>query len=96
MRHLVAGLDDGALAFAERLVRGDELGGDDPIVGVGFTVIVEAHHRELPGKRQERPDMIAVVVRRPHVIDAREAGGLEGLDNPGEIAIAAIPGIDEQ
>ena len=59
-------------------------------------VIVEAHHGNLLGQREQRADVVAVVVGGPQVIDPRDAGGRERLDDAAQIAVAGIAGVDEQ
>ena len=53
-------------------------------------------HRELFRQREQCADVIAVIMGRPHVIDLRDAGGRERLDDAAEIAVAGVAGVDEQ
>jgi hypothetical protein len=61
-----------------------------PVIGV------EMHHWELLGESEQRADVVAVIVRRPHVIDLFDAGILQRLDDTDEIAVAGVAGIDQQ
>ena len=96
MRSFVARFDDGALAAAQLVVRREERGGDDAVALMRHPVIVEVHHGNLLGERQQRTDVVAVIVRRPQVIDSRHAGRRERLENAAEIAVAGVAGVDEQ
>ena len=93
---LVAGSDDGALPGAERVVGGKELGGDDAVVRVRLTVIVEVADGELPGDFEQRAHVIAVVMSGPEVIDFGDARGPERVGDAPEIPVAAVTGVHQQ
>src|SRR4030095_11093469 len=57
---------------------------------MGLAVVVEVHDRNLFGEVEQRANVIAMVVRRPHVIDLLHARGFQRVDNAAEIAIASV------
>ncbi len=63
---------------------------------MGPAVVVEAHDRDLFGEGEQRSDVIAMIVRRPHVVDLPHSGGLEGIENAAEIALPRVAAVDQQ
>ena len=59
-------------------------------------MIVEVCDRELLRELEQRAHIIAVVVRRPQVVDLRDASGPERIGDAPEITFAGVAGIDQQ
>src|SRR5215471_19840008 len=61
-----------------------------------LAVIVEVDYRKLLGESKQSPNVIAMIMGCPHVIDLLQAGDLQRIDDATEIAIAGVAGIDKQ
>jgi hypothetical protein len=47
--------------------------------------------RELHGKREQRADMVTVIVGRPQVIDPRDTCGVQRVNDATEVAVPGMP-----
>src|SRR6185503_21134457 len=77
-------------------IRGKESGRNDAIIRMALAVIVEMHDGNLLCEREQRTDVVAVIVRRPHVIDLLDAGSFQRIDDAAEVTVAGIAGVHEK